>query len=238
MSTNSALVYLCFVLKSRYMIPGMSLDVVLSVLGYGVCLIIFAETGLMVGFFLPGDSLLFTAGALTGLGVLHVDIILLSILFFVAAVFGNSVGYLFGYKVGRKLFHKKDSRFFKKKYLDSAEKFYEKHGPAAVVLAQFMPIVRTFNPVVTGVSKMNYVKFITYNVFGALVWTFGFTLIGYFLFKTFGYLINPENIDLYIFPIIVLIVLLSLLPMVIHILRDKTRRQSAFNKITKVFRRN
>ena len=223
--------------KIKYMIPGMSLDVVLSILGYGVCLIIFAETGLMIGFFLPGDSLLFTAGALIGLGLLPVDIVLMWILFFVAAVLGNSVGYLFGYKVGRKLFHKKDSRIFKQKYLQEAEKFYEKHGALAVVLAQFMPIIRTFNPVVTGISKMSYIKFITYNVFGALIWTVGFTLAGYFLFKTFGYLIDPEKIDLYILPIIALIVALSLLPAIIHILKDKKRRATILNRIKKIFRR-
>jgi len=219
------------------MIPGMSLDVVLSVLGYGVCLIIFAETGLMVGFFLPGDSLLFTAGALTGLGVLHVDILLLAILFFVAAVLGNSVGYLFGYKIGRKLFRKKDSRIFKQEYLQSAEKFYHDHGPSAVVLAQFIPIIRTFNPIVTGISKMHYIRFITYNIFGALVWTFGFTFIGYYLFVTFGYLINPEKIDLYILPIIALIIVLSLLPAIIHILRDQKRLDLISAKIKRVFKR-
>jgi membrane-associated protein len=231
------LVYFGDYAKMKYMIPGMSLDAVLSILGYAVCLIIFAETGLMVGFFLPGDSLLFTAGALTGLGILHVDIVLLAILFFVAAVLGNSVGYLFGYKVGRKLFRKKNSRIFKQEYLQAAEKFYEKHGPAAVVLAQFMPIIRTFNPVVTGISQMHYLKFIAYNVFGAFIWTFGFTLIGYYLFRTFGYLINPEQVSLYILPIIILIIVLSLLPAVIHILRDEQRRRSIFAKIKGIFRR-
>jgi membrane-associated protein len=219
------------------MIPGVSLEVVLSVLGYAVCLIIFAETGLMVGFFLPGDSLLFTAGALTGLGVLPVDIALLSILFFVAAVLGNSVGYLFGYKVGRKLFRKKDSRIFKQEYLRMSEQFYEKHGPIAVVLAQFMPIIRTFNPIVTGISKMNYLKFIAYNIFGALIWTVGFTLAGYYLFKTFGYLIDPEQIDLYIMPLIVLIVILSLLPAIIHVLKDKKRRGLIFTKVKGIFKK-
>jgi membrane-associated protein len=219
------------------MIPGMSLEAVLSILGYGVCLIIFAETGLMVGFFLPGDSLLFTAGALTGLGILKVDVILLAILFFVAAVVGNSVGYLFGYKVGRKLFHKKDSRIFKKQYLVAAEKFYEEHGAAAVVLAQFMPIIRTFNPIITGISKMSYTKFISYNLFGALIWTGGFTFAGYFLFKAFNKFIDPTKIDLYILPIIVLIVVLSLLPAAVHILRDRERRNTLAAKIKGFFNR-
>jgi membrane-associated protein len=219
------------------MIPGMSIDAILSILGYAVCLIIFAETGLMVGFFLPGDSLLFTAGALTGLNILHVDITLLTILFFVAAVLGNSLGYLFGYKVGRKLFHKKDSRIFKHQYLVMAEKFYEKHGAAAVVLAQFMPIIRTFNPIVTGISKMPYRRFITFNIIGAFIWTVGFTLVGYFLAKVFGDLIDPEKISLYIFPIIILIVILSLLPAAIHILSHAEHRRSFSAKIKELLRR-
>ncbi|MDR1300557.1 MAG: VTT domain-containing protein [Candidatus Nomurabacteria bacterium] len=193
--------------------------------------IIFAETGLMIGFFLPGDSLLFTVGALAGLGIINVNIWLMAAIFFVAAVIGNSVGYLIGKHFGRKLFRKKDSRLFRKKYLVEAEKFYEKHGAAAVILAQFMPIIRTFNPIVTGISKMNYVKFITFNIVGAFIWTGGFTLAGYYLFQAFGQLIDPEKIDVYILPIIVLIVFLSVLPAVIHVLRDEARRRTIFSKL-------
>jgi membrane-associated protein len=214
------------------MIPGIELSEAISALGYAIALIIFAETGLMIGFFLPGDSLLFTAGALAGVGILQVNIWLLAAIFFVAAVAGNTTGYLIGKHFGRKLFRKKDGRLFKQKYLKEAEKFYEKHGAKAVILAQFMPIVRTFNPIVTGISKMHYPRFIAFNVIGALIWTFGFTLAGYFIFQQFGRLIDPEKIDVFILPIIALIVLLSILPAVIHILKDHQRRKTIFEKLT------
>jgi membrane-associated protein len=206
------------------MIPGVDLSTVLSVLGYSVALIIFAETGLMVGFFLPGDSLLFAAGALTGTGLLDVNIYLLAALFFVAAVAGNTTGYLIGKHGGRRLFRRPDSRIFKQKYLTMAEEFYEKHGAKAVILAQFVPIIRTFNPIVTGISRMHYWRFILFNVIGALIWTVGFTLAGYFLFQAFGQLIDPTKIDLYILPIILLIIILSFLPAMIHLLKNQSNR--------------
>ncbi|MDR1196990.1 MAG: VTT domain-containing protein [Candidatus Nomurabacteria bacterium] len=218
------------------MIPGIDLQTVLSAMGYLVPLIIFAETGLMIGFFLPGDTLLFTAGALTGIGVLDVNPYILAALFFVAAVAGNTTGHLIGRHAGRRLFRKKDSRIFKQKHLQEAEKFYEKSGAKAVIFAQFIPILRTFNPIVSGISKMNYVKFITYNIIGALIWTVGFTLGGYFLFKTFGQLIDPETIDSYILPIIILILILSFLPAIIHVLQNPERRaiiKQKFNNLIK-----
>jgi membrane-associated protein len=214
------------------MLPGIELSEAVSALGYAIALIIFAETGLMVGFFLPGDSLLFTAGALAGINVLHVNIYLMAALFFVAAVLGNTTGYMIGKRFGRKLFHKKDSKLFKKKYLKQAEEFYEKYGALAVMLAQFVPIIRTFNPIVTGISKMPYRKFITYNVLGALIWTGGFTLLGYYVFQHFGQLIDPEKIDVYILPIIMLIIFLSILPGIIHILKDNRRRQTIIDKLS------
>jgi membrane-associated protein len=116
-----------------------------------------------------------------------------------------------------------------------AEKFYEKHGGKAVILAQFMPIIRTFNPIVTGISKMHYVRFITFNVIGAIIWTIGITLLGYFLFKAFGQLIDPEKIDVYLLPIIFLIVFISILPAAIHILRDPKKRRSIANKVKSIF---
>lgn len=219
------------------MIPGVELSQVLTALGYFVALIIFAETGLMLGFFLPGDSLLFTAGALTGLGKLDVNIYLLALIFFIAAIAGNTTGYLIGKHFGRKLFRKKDSRFFKQKYLREAEKFYEKHGGKAVILAQFMPIFRTFNPVVTGISKMHYVRFITFNIIGAFFWTIGITLAGYFSFKAFGQMIDPEKIDMYLLPIIVLIVLISISPAIIHVLKDPKKRAVIAAKIKSVFKK-
>jgi membrane-associated protein len=205
------------------MIPGIELSDAIAILGYGVCLIIFAETGLLVGFFLPGDSLLFTAGALTGLGILKVNIFILAPLFLLAAILGNSTGYLIGRHFGRRHFKKDDSRLFKKKYLIETEKFYLRHGPKAVILAQFMPILRTFNPIVAGISKMRYVKFIMFNVIGACFWTLSFSIVGYYIFKAFGKLIDPEKIDYYILPIIVLIVFLSILPGLIHVLKRRAK---------------
>ena len=221
------------------MLPGISLSEFLHQIGPAVYfllpLIIFAETGLMIGFFLPGDSLLFTAGALAGLGVIDVNIFLLVALLFVAAVAGNSTGYLIGKKAGRRLFRKPDSKVFKKEYLEQAERFYEKHGGTAVILAQFIPIILTFNPIVTGISKMHYIKFITFNMIGAFLWTVGITLLGFFSFKAFGQMIDPEKIDMYLLPIIVLIVLISIAPAIIHVLRDPKKRAAVSSKIKSLF---
>ncbi len=189
----------------------------------------------MIGFFLPGDSLLFTAVALAGLGVIDVNIFLLVAFLFVAAVAGNSTGYLIGKKAGRRLFRKPDSKVFKKEYLEQAERFYEKHGGTAVILAQFIPIIRTFNPIVTGISKMHYIKFITFNMIGAFLWTVGITLLGFFSFKAFGQMIDPEKIDMYLLPIIVLIVLISIAPAIIHVLRDPKKRAAVSSKIKSLF---
>jgi membrane-associated protein len=223
------------------MLPGIELSQFLHDLGpmvyFLVPLIIFSETGLMIGFFLPGDSLLFTAGALAGLGIIDVNLFLLVTLLFVAAVLGNSTGYLIGKHAGRRLFRRKDSRFFKKEYLRLAEEFYEKHGGKAVMLAQFIPIIRTFNPIVTGISKMHYIRFITFNVIGAVIWTIGITLLGFFSFKAFGQLIDPEKIDLYLLPIIFLIVFISILPAIIHILRDPKKRRAIAKKAKSLFRK-
>jgi len=187
----------------------------------------------MVGFFLPGDSLLFTAGALAGLGVIDVNLFLLIALLLVAAVAGNSTGYLIGKHAGRRLFLKKDSRLFKKEYLQTAEDFYEKHGGKAVILAQFMPIIRTFNPIVTGISKMHYLRFITFNVIGAALWTIGVTSLGFFSFKAFGQLIDPEKIDMYLLPIVFLIILISISPAIIHVLRDPKKRAAIKQKLSR-----
>jgi membrane-associated protein len=123
-----------------------------------ILLVVFAESGLLIGFVLPGDSLLFTAGYMVQQNSQHIDIHIFALLVFAAAVLGDSVGYSFGHKVGRKLFEKENSRFFKKKYLEQTEKFYDKHGSATIVLARFVPIVRTFAPIVAGASKMHYKK--------------------------------------------------------------------------------
>lgn len=220
------------------MIPGIDLAKLLSDLGpliFAVApLMIFAETGLMVGFFLPGDSLLFTAGALIGIGIIHQNIWLLLPLLFVAAVLGNSLGYEIGKRLGPKLFAKKDSRFFKQKYLTDAKAFYTERGASAIVLAQFIPIIRTFNPVVAGISGMSYRKFISFNMIGALIWSVGVALLGYITFNLFGHFIDPADIDKYLLPIILLILVVSLLPVIIRIVRSKLQKNPAAHHHTDV----
>lgn len=189
--------------------------------GFGILAIIFviyAESGLLVGFFLPGDSLLFTAGFLVQQGILPINIHLFAFLLFVAAAAGDSTGYEFGKHVGRKLFNKPNSRFFRKDHLEKAEKFYEKHGNLTIVLARFVPIIRTFVPVVAGVSKMSYRHFIIYNLVGALAWTATFTYLGYFA----GAQLKAWGINVEVAAIIIII--LSISPMLYHGLKDKDRR--------------
>ena len=194
--------------------------------GFGVIAVIaviYAESGLLTGFFLPGDSLLFTAGFLIqeGIGAFdHVNIHLFVLALWIAAVLGDSTGYAFGHKVGRKLFEKENSRFFKKKYLVEAEAFFDKHGPIAIFLARFVPIVRTFTPIVAGVSKMHYRTFLSYNIFGGLVWTAVFTYLGYYA----GRVLHDAGINIEVAAIV--IILLSVSPMVIHALKEPARRKA------------
>ena len=181
----------------------------------GIIAIIFAETGLLIGFFLPGDSLLFTAGFLASQNLLPIYFLLIGT--FIAAVVGDNVGYWFGKKTGPGLFSKEDSRFFKKKYVEKARTFYEKHGKKTIILARFMPIIRTFAPILAGVANMNYRVFIIYNVIGGFIWTIGLTLLGYFLGRTI------PNVDRFLLPIIIFIILSSFLPGLIHVLRGKKK---------------
>lgn len=191
--------------------------------------VIFAESGLFFGFFLPGDSLLFTAGFLASQHLL--DLRVLAILCFVAAVLGDSVGYAFGRKYGRRLFHKKDSFLFSHENLEKAEKFYEVHGKKTIVLARFTPIVRTFAPIVAGIGNMEYNTFISYNVIGGFLWAVGLTVAGYYLGR-----IIP-NVDKYLLPIVILIVVLSLLPSVYHVLSDEKNRAGIKNAVGKRFQK-
>ena len=182
--------------------------------GYiGLFAIIFAESGLLIGFFLPGDSVLFTAGFLASQGIL--DIKILVPLLFIAAVTGDSIGYIFGQKVGKKLFQKEDSIFFHKKHLVRAQKFYEQHGGKTITIARFLPVVRTFAPIVAGIGDMPYSKFIAYNLLGGFLWAVCLPLAGYFL----GNLI--PNVDKYLLPIIVLIVIASIAPTVLHLIKER-----------------
>lgn len=182
----------------------------------GIILIVFAETGLFFGFFLPGDSLLFTAGIFASQGFLNIEILLLGCI--LAAILGDTVGYWSGKKYGRQLFDRDQGFFFKKKRLYEAEIFYEKHGKSTIIIARFVPIIRTFAPIVAGIGNMNYKSFISYNIFGGVVWVSGLLLLGYFL----GSLI-PDP-DKYIIPIAFLIIVLSFLPIIIKMIRFKLNK--------------
>jgi membrane-associated protein len=175
--------------------------------------IVFAESGLLIGFFLPGDSLLFTAGFLASQGYLNIWI--LAIGCFICAVLGDSVGYSFGHRVGRRLFKKKESFLFNPDHLEKAEKFYEKYGKKTIILARFMPVVRTFAPIVAGIGRMEYKTFLLYNIIGGFLWGVCITLLGYFL----GNLI--PDVDKYLLPILAVIIVVSVAPTVIHILQER-----------------
>ena len=179
----------------------------------GVMLVIFAETGLLVGFFLPGDSLLFTLGMFVGTGAVGVHIWVAAPLVWLAAIIGNQTGYAIGRKAGPAIFNRPDSRLFKKEYVDRTAAFFERHGGKAVTLAQFVPIVRTFTPVMAGVGKMHYRHFLTFNAIGATFWAFAITWLGYFL-GSIEWI--QKNID----AMILGIVFVSVLPMLISALRS------------------
>ncbi len=179
----------------------------------GVIAIIFAESGLFFGFFLPGDSLLFTAGLLASKGFL--DPIFLFIGVLSAAILGDNVGYNFGKRVGPALFSKEDSFFFNKKHIERAHAFYDEHGNKTIILARFIPIVRTFAPIVAGVGGMDYKKFFLYNCLGGLLWTSLMVGGGYILGET------VPGIDKYLIPIIIFIIMTSFLPGLWHLFRRK-----------------
>ncbi len=185
--------------------------------------IIFAESGLFFGFFLPGDSLLFTAGFLASQDILNIWVLLP--VFFVAAVLGDSVGYSFGRRVGRRIFNRDDSFFFHKKHIDRAEKFYEKHGKKTIIIARFVPVVRTFAPIVAGIGKMDYSTFLAYNVIGGVLWAIGLTLAGYIL----GAVI--PNLDKYLHIVVGIIIVVSLLPAVWHVAKDPEMREGIMSKL-------
>lgn len=169
-----------------------------------ICLILFIETGLFVGFFLPGDSLLVTAGIFAAAG--HLDLGALLALGSLCAIVGDQVGYSIGRATGQALFRREDSRFFKRRHLERAKVFYDKHGAKTIVLARFVPVVRTFAPAVAGAASMNYRRFVVYNIFGGLLWVVSMVLAGY----TLGSAV--PNIDRYIHYVIAVVIVLSLIP--------------------------
>lgn len=195
-------------------IPHEGLIHIVRAIGYpGLTLVIFAESGVFFGFFLPGSSMLFSAGLLAASGVFNVWILIPLVT--IAAIFGDNAGYWFGSSMGTSLFFKRDSRFFKHAYLEQAKIFYEKHGVIAVVLARFVPIVRTFAPIVAGVAAMRYRTFLFYNFIGALLWACGVTFAGYFLGARVPF------ISTYITPIAIVIIALSVVPLLWEMYKAK-----------------
>jgi membrane-associated protein len=183
---------------------------------WGLLLIVFAESGLLIGFFLPGDSLLFTCGLLITAGTLDFPLWGAIALICLAAILGDQAGYLFGKKVGPSLFKRPDSKLFKQENVQKAHEFFEKHGPKSLVLARFVPIVRTFTPIIAGVSGMKYRSFITFNVIGGVLWGAGVTLLG-------SWLGNIEFVHKNIELILILIVLISVVPIAIEFLRARSK---------------
>ena len=190
---------------------------IVEFVGYpGLFAAVFFESGVFFGFFLPGSSMLFTAGLLATQGLFNIWILIP--LLTIAAVGGDSAGYWFGNTVGVSLFFKKDSRFFKHKHLEQAKEFYEKHGVQAVILARFIPIVRTFAPIIAGIANMRYRTFLAYNVVGGFLWAAGLTFIGYFLGRRIPLL------DHYITPIAVIIIIVSLIPLFWELRKSKSSK--------------
>ena len=177
--------------------------------------IVFAETGLMIGFFLPGDSLLVTAGIFAAAG--HLDVVGLLLWVTLAAVLGDQLGYYIGYRTGPRIFRREDSLLFKREHLMRAKAFYEKHGGKTIILARFIPVIRTFAPVVAGVGQMEYRRFVTFNVVGGVLWVWGMTLLGVWLGNAI------PNIDEHIHKVIAVVVFLSILPAIIEYVRSRGR---------------
>ena len=182
--------------------------------GYvGIAILVFAESGLLIGIFFPGDSVLFVAGLLSAASFLSFWPLVLLVV--VSAILGDSVGYWFGAKMGNAIFKRRDSRFFKQEYVTRTQKFFETYGGRAIILARFVPIVRTLAPVLAGVGTMKYSRFLSYNVIGGCLWGAGMVSLGYFL----GSVI--PNSDTYILPLTLVIVVISFLPIFINYARNK-----------------
>lgn len=188
----------------------------------GILVMVFAESGLLIGFFLPGDSLLFTTGLLIADGrFLHLPLWLMCVLISVSAVLGDQVGYAFGHRFGPSVFRRPDSRLFKQENLTRAATFFDKYGARSIVLARFVPIVRTFTPIVAGASRMHYRKFFMFNVLGGVMWGCGVTILGYFLGQI---AFVKSNIEF----ILIGIVLVSLIPVIVELIRGRrTTRNDA-----------
>ncbi len=182
--------------------------------------VIFAETGLFIGFFLPGDSLVFISGLLcaTSPQLLNISVLPLIIFMCIAAILGNIVGYAFGYKVGEKLFQKEDSLLFKKKHLEATRNFYTKHGGKTLVVGRFLPIIRTFAPILAGVIKIDFRKFMIYNIVGAIAWIASITSIGYYLGRYY-----PKTKD-YLGYIVIFLIVITTIPVIRTYWKEKNRK--------------
>ena len=195
----------------------------IQTVGYlGVFTIVFLESGMMIGFFFPGDSLLFTAGFLSSQGILDIKVLMAGC--FAAAVLGDSVGYYIGQKFGRKLFNKEKSIWFHKDHLLRAQRFYDKHGGKTIILARFIPVIRAFAPVVAGVGLMKYKRFVVFNLVGAVLWAIIIPLLGFYLGSAI------PDVDKYLLPIVGLIIVASFLPVLHHVLVDAEIRASIIKK--------
>lgn len=203
----------------------MDLVTLIPAIGYlGIFAIVFLESGMMVGFFFPGDSLLFTAGFLASQGILDIKIIILGC--FLAAVLGDGLGYYIGKKFGRKLFSKDKSIWFHKGHLQRAQNFYDKHGGKTIILARFIPVIRAFAPVVAGIGLMRYRKFAAFNLIGAVLWAILVPLLGFYLGNSI------PDVDRYLLPIVGIIIIISTLPVLHHVITNAEIRASLIKKIT------
>lgn len=198
-------------------------NIVLTVGYLGLFFIIFAESGLLIGIFFPGDSLLFTAGLAAAQG--YFEFPWLIAICFIAAVSGDSVGYTFGRRIGKRFFKYKKSFWLRPENISKAQAFYAKYGPKTIVLARFVPGVRTLAPILAGVGDMKYATFVIYNLLGGLIWAVGLTSLGYWL----GGII--PNIDVYLLPLVAGIILVSFLPVGIELMRDSERRRTFWQKL-------
>lgn len=186
----------------------------------GILAMVFAETGLLIGFFLPGDSLLFTTGLLVATGFIEQPLWLVALLVGIAAFVGDQVGYWIGRKTGPVIFNKPDSRWFKQEYVDHTYQYFERYGGRTIVMAQFVPIVRTFAPVVAGVANMDYRTFVKYNIVGAVLWGMGVTTLGYLLGQI-------DFVAQHIEFILIGIVVISVVPMIVEVLRNRRRSRTS-----------
>lgn len=210
-----------------YLNPKFIIDTMLDKFGiyvyFGLFFIIFAETGLAVGFFLPGDSLLVVAGLFAAAGKLNIFVLLISL--FIAGILGDLVGYLTGRRMGKTIFSRPKSRIFNPSHLIKAQKFYEKYGGKTIILARFVPIVRTFAPIVAGAAEMPYRNFAIYNIFGSFLWIFSMLLAGYFL----GGIVETAfgiKLDEHIDKVVIVVVLLSIVPMIVEYWKARRERKN------------